>query len=103
MKIFLDDSRRNPQKSYNLARTYEECVEFLDLCPKDIEFIDMDYNLGRNSKYDGLDVLVYMDEHGICPNHINIHSSHKTGELTMLEYAKKNFPNSLVTSNKVHG
>jgi len=33
VKIFLDDSRENPNKTYNLARTYEDCVEFLDLCP----------------------------------------------------------------------
>lgn len=102
MKIFLDDSRQNPNITYNLARTYEDCVEFLDLCPKDIEFIGLDYNLGLNSEHDGLDVLVYMNEQGIQPTHINIHSSHERGAPKMVEYAKTHFPNTLVTDNKIY-
>jgi hypothetical protein len=102
VRIFFDDSRQNPNKTYNLARTYEDCVEFLDLCPKDIEFIDLDYNLGRNSEHDGLDVLVYMNEQGIQPTHINIHSSHERGSPMMVEYAKTHFPNSLVTDNMIY-
>ena len=38
-----------------------------------------------------------MKKHGICPQHINIHSTHISGRDKMLRYALTNFPDSLVT------
>lgn len=102
MKIFLDDTRDKPSNTFNCASTYEQCIELISVFSKDIEFIDLDYNLGRNSEYSGLDVLVYMHEHEIQPAHINIHSSHERGSHEMMKYAKRCFPNSIVTSNKTH-
>jgi hypothetical protein len=100
MKIFLDDTRETPSKLFNCVRTYEQCITLLSVFTNDIEFIDLDYNLGKNS-YSGLDVLIYMHDNGIYPNHINIHSSHERGASKMMEYAEKYFPNSSVTANKV--
>ena len=58
---------------------------------------DLDYDLGYDSLYSGYHVLVYMKEHGICPGHINIHSTHDTGRVKMLKYAAANFPDALIT------
>lgn len=101
VKVFLDDTRDAPSGSFCCARTYEDCILLLSVFSNDVEFLDLDYYLGRNAKYSGLDVLVFMKEHGIHPNHINIHSSHETGAPKMLEYARKYFPNSIVTANKI--
>lgn len=101
MKIFLDDTREPPSELFSCVSTYEECIVLLDIFANNIELIDLDYNLGRDSTFSGLDVLVYMKEHGIQPPHINIHSSHERGEPKMVEYAEKYFPNSIVTDNKI--
>jgi hypothetical protein len=103
MKIFLDDTREiSPKYAYSCVRTYDECITLLSVFSKDVEFISLDYNLGRNSKYSGYDVLVYMYENGIYPNRINIHSSHQNGAPKMMEYAEKYFPNAIVTANKIY-
>ena len=100
VKIFLDDTRDAPLGSFCCVSTYEDCIILLSAFSNDVEFLDLDYYLGEDSKCSGLDVLVFMKEHGIHPNHINIHSSHETGAPKMLEYVRKYFPNSLVTTNK---
>ena len=102
MKIFLDDTRDAPSSSFCCVSTYEECITLLSLFSNDVEFLDLDYNLGRNAKYSGLDVLVYMNEHGIQPTHINIHSSHEHGGPKMVDFSKAHFPNSLITENKIY-
>lgn len=101
MKIFLDDKREMHGKhQFNCVTTYFQCVALIDAF-KNIEVISLDYNLGVNSEYTGFDVLVYMHEHGIKPKHINIHSSHQVGAPKMREYAEKNFPDTIVTTNKI--
>jgi hypothetical protein len=42
-----------------------------------------------------------MHKHIIKPKHINIHSSHQVGASKMREYAEKNFPDTIVTTNKI--
>lgn len=101
VKIFLDDTREPPSELFSCVSTYGDCIALLDLFAKDVEFIDLDYNLGQDSEHTGLNVLIYMHGHGIQPPHINIHSSHERGAPEMTEYAQKHFPNSRVTANKV--
>jgi hypothetical protein len=101
--VFLDDTREIPSKyAYSCVRTYEECITLLSVFSEEVEFISLDYNLGKNSKYSGYDVLVFMYENGIHPNHINIHSSHQNGAHKMKEYTEKYFPNTIVTANKIY-
>lgn len=97
-KIFLDDNRAFPDASlgYNCVQNYEECILLVDAFKNNIEFITLDYDL--HSEYTGLNVLQYMVEHKIEPQHINIHSNHYAGIETMKEYAEQNFPNTKVTT-----
>ena len=99
MKIILDDKRVFPTKGgYNCVRTYEDCALLL-ITFKELSFISLDYDL--SSEYTGYDVLVYMDESGIRPRQINIHSSHQFGTSRMVRYAKKHFPSTVITENRL--
>lgn len=73
----------------------------MEIFKDDLKFVSLDYHLGSNSIYSGYDVLLYMYENKIYPEHINIHSDHETGAEKMYRYAKENFPNSLITRNKL--
>ena len=100
MKIVLDDRRFVPDNSpYNLVRTYEDCIELINLFKK-ISYISLDYNLGTVKT--GYDVLVYMAENQIEVNHINIHSNHILGVPKMREYAWEHFPNVSITFNPLN-
>ena len=99
MKIILDDKRVFPTKGgYNCVRTYEDCALLL-ITFKELSFISLDYDL--SSEYTGYDVLVYMSENGIRPEHINVHSSHYLGKFKMVRYAKKHFPTTIITENRL--
>lgn len=98
MKIILDDKRPLPDGPYNCVRTYDDCIELIDLFRK-INFISLDYDLGAAKT--GYDVLVYMAENNIPVEHINIHSDHSTGVPIMRKYAQKNFPNTVLTFNRL--
>ena len=97
MKIFLDDKRPVPDERYNCVRTYEDCIELLDLFRK-VRFISLDYDLGAEKT--GYDVLEYMAEHAISVQHINIHSDHLEGVPKMREFAQQKFPNAVLTYNR---
>ena len=100
MKIILDDRRYVPSNSpYNLAQTYEECVEMLRLFRK-ISFISLDYDLGPGKT--GYDVLVYIVENGIEVKNINIHSDHSVGVPKMREYVWEHLPNVSLTFNPLN-
>lgn len=96
MKIILDDKRPMPDGPYNCVRTYEECVELLNLFRK-VRFLSLDYDLGSDKT--GYDVLVYMVDHAIKAEHINIHSDHSVGVPVMREYAQTHFPDATLTFN----
>lgn len=103
IKIFLDDIRAVDFKTlqYNLIRNYEYCIALIDAFGDELDFISLDYHLGNASEHTGYDVLVYMHEHGISPDHINIHSDHYTGVIQMEKYARENFQSSTLTKNPV--
>lgn len=100
MKIFFDDIRPLPKdaREMSLVRTFESCVSLLNLFKNEIDFIDLDYDLGYEKT--GLDVLIYMKENNIKPNSINIHSDHPAGKREMIKYAEENFSDSSITVNK---
>lgn len=98
MKLYLDDYRTPPEDAgYISADNFADFLTLLDTYRYSIELADLDYDLGYDSLYSGYHVLVYMKEHGICPEHINIHSTHDIGRVKMLKYAAANFPDALVT------
>jgi len=100
-KIFLDDIRPAPKETnYNVVRTYKECIMIIDIFGKNIERIDLDYDLGTQNET-GYEVLIYMKEHNINPTYINIHSDHPEGARMMVKYAEEYFKNSII-SHKVY-
>lgn len=101
MKIILEDTRHIPDSlsDYAIARRYETMIMYLDLYKNELETVSLDYDLG--SEKTGLDVLHYMHLHHIYPKNINIHSTHIHGEPQMVEYAKENFPDAAITTNKI--
>ena len=62
-----------------------------------LEEVDLDFDLGYDSTWSGLDVLKYMKKYGVKCKHINIHSTHPRGREMMIQYATANFADSLVT------
>ncbi len=101
MKIILDDTRAFPKGDFNCVRTYESCILLLSVFRDKLEFISLDFHLGSGAKHTGLDVLIYMHQNGVQPKQINIHSCHERGVPLMSAYAEKNFPNAMVTANKL--
>lgn len=103
IKIFLDDIREidSNKYGYNRVYTYSDCITLVDSFKGDLEFISLDYHLGPTSEHTGLDVLVYMYENGVHPNHINIHSDHYIGAPKMVTYAETHFNNTVITSNEI--
>lgn len=98
MVLYLDD-RRWPPKGENIcsADNYSDFIALIDKYKGCIELVDLDYDLGYDSMYNGYDVLKYMKKYDIqCP-HINIHSTHPTGRNRMILFAETNFPNSEIT------
>lgn len=101
MKIFVDDIRKINIDEYSVFKTYEDCIIYLNSFKYEIEIISLDYDLGSTSKYTGYDIIEYMYNNNIVPNHINIHSTHPTGSIKIKEFAENNFPNTIVTTNKI--
>ncbi len=98
MKLYLDDRRTPPRdEGYLAADNYADFLALLDKYRDCLETVDLDYDLGWDSLFNGYHALTYMKKHGICPQHINIHSTHISGRDKMLRYAVTNFPDSLVT------
>lgn len=98
MKIIVDDKRDFPKGNYNCVRTYEDCIFLLSIFKK-ITFISLDYDLG--TEHTGYDILVYMFENGVKPNHINIHSDHCIGVSKMKNFIETHFKNTIITENKL--
>lgn len=99
MKLYLDDWRPSPEgENVASADNYPDFIALIDKYRDTIDEVDLDYDLGYDSKYSGYHVLLYMNKYNIrCP-HINIHSTHPTGRELMIKYASANFPDSLLTT-----
>ena len=101
MKLFLDDRRSAPrEEGYVSADDYADFLALLDKYRDCLELVDLDYDLGRDSFFSGLDALRYMKKHSMSPARINVHSTHITGRDQMIRYAKTNFPDAVVTGGE---
>ena len=99
MILYLDDWRTPPKiENLKAATNYEDFVFLLDTYGA--EQVDLDYDLGYDSMWNGLDVLKYMKKYGVKCEHINIHSTHPIGRERMLQYAQENFPDAVVTTGE---
>ena len=98
MILYLDDWRRAPTgDEYASADNYPDFIALIDKYAECIEEVDLDFDLGYDSTWSGLDVLKYMKKYGVKCKHINIHSTHPRGREMMIQYATANFADSLVT------
>ena len=100
MKLYLDDRRTAPAEGFKSADDYADFLALLDRYRDCLELVDLDYYLGRDSFFTGMDALRYMKKHGMRPSHINIHSTHVYGRDRMIRYAEVNFPDALVTGSE---
>lgn len=98
MKLYLDDYRIPPKDDgFVSADNYADFLALVDKYRGCLELVDLDYDLGWDSRFTGFDALIYMKRHDIVPQHINVHSTHVSGRDKMLRYAAVNFPDSMVT------
>lgn len=99
MNIFIDDKRPVPtDTTYTVARTFERAELYIKFT--NIDFCSTDYNLGEEKT--GLDILKLMIKLNKFPNHLNIHSTHITGQYEMKDYADEHFPKSVtITTNSL--
>lgn len=98
MKLYLDDYRTPPKEDgYVSADNYADFLALLDKYRDCLELVDLDYDLGWDSLFNGYNALTYMKKHGMNPVHINVHSTHVSGREKMLKYAIANFPDTFVT------
>lgn len=97
-KLFLDDRRDFPEEGFQCVREVKFARTLLSIIKFD--FITLDYDLGKDVDT-GLDLLVWMKKNNIFVPHINIHSDHVSGSSQMEEFCKINFPNTIVTKNKL--
>ena len=100
MRLFLDDRRPSPAPDFVLCTTAEEAKDALSADEYDL--VSLDYDLGPFADT-GLDVLKWMDENGVRPARINIHSTHFFGKGEMEDYARAHFPHTLVTALDARG
>ena len=101
MILYLDDWRTPPKgKNIKSADNFADFLALIDKYRDCIEMVDLDYDLGYDSLKNGYHVLVYMKNHDIKCEHINVHSTHPHGRDIMITYAKANFPESTVTGHE---
>ena len=100
MKLYLDDRRTAPAEGFKSADDYADFLALLDRYRDCLELVDLDYYLGRDGFFTGMDALRYMKKHGMRPSHINIHSTHVYGRDRMIRYAEVNFPDALDTGRE---
>ncbi|MBQ2824454.1 MAG: hypothetical protein IJF18_07745 [Oscillospiraceae bacterium] len=96
MKLFVDDTRKPPERGFECAEDYDGAVFFLRYL--EFEFVTLDYSLGDSPN--GLEILKFMHENKKYPKHLNIHSNHIEGREIMRRYAEENFPSDVkITMN----
>ena len=98
MKLYLDDYRTPPKgDDYVSADNYADFLALLDKYRDNLELVDLDYDLGWSSLFNGYHALKYMKKHDMHPAHINVHSTHISGRDKMLKYAMLSFPDAVIT------
>lgn len=95
MRLFVDDTRKLPERGYECAKNADTAILLLSLMK--FEHISLDYTLGTDCKT-GLDILIWMKENNVFVPEINIHSNHIFGVEKMEAFCKENFPDSKVTT-----
>jgi hypothetical protein len=79
INVFLDDTRPCP-KGFYLARTVEQCVQYLNNYKIDV--LSLDHDLGFQQPT-GFDLAKYMVSRRLFANQIIIHSANPIGSLRM--------------------
>lgn len=81
MKLFLDDVREPPDESWEVVRTYNDCIAALETGL--VDFLSLDHDLGEDART-GYDVAKYIEskvfqEKDYLPPSICIHSANPVG------------------------
>ena len=100
--LFVDDVRVLPNKALrinipcDIARNFNEAMYFIEF--QEYDFVSLDYSMDGET---GLDVLKLMKQLNRKPKHINVHSDHSIGVPLMERYIKENFPDTILSFNRV--
>lgn len=90
-RLFLDDERNPPSPIWDIARSYDEFVAYIDKhgVPDVISF---DHDLGDN-EFDGMDCVKFLIEKDLPINMFIVHSMNPVGRENLLGLLKnwKNF------------
>lgn len=99
MKLFLDDTRDFPTGFDFYCRDTDTAKAFLSTI--EITYASFDYNLSATCEESGLDLLKWIAKNSKrihIPEAINVHSDNILGKDDMVEFVKRNFPNTKITS-----
>jgi hypothetical protein len=79
-KLWLDDVRRPPSEEWTLAKSVEEAIEIL--ATKWVAEASLDNDLHPFQR-DGLEVIEWMQDHGVWPHLIRVHTDNRFASTKM--------------------
>jgi len=87
MKLWLDDVRRPRTEEWTWAKSVEEAIEILETGAVIEASLDNDLHPFER---DGLEVLVWMEENGVWPERVRVHTSNRFASTKMCNLLEKN-------------
>lgn len=91
--LYLDDLRTPKSGNLYIVRSYQECIDFLQL--NKVCFLSLDHDLGEGKT--GYDVAKFLVQEGIEIEHINIHSANPVGRDNIVQLIQHYFPSTRIT------
>lgn len=94
INLFLDDIRNCKFNDFIIARSYEECIDFIN--KNKINTLSLDHDLG--TKETGYDVCKYIvckkeeDNIDLWPNEIYLHTDNPVGRQNMFQLLNRYAP-----------
>lgn len=91
MKLWVDDEREAPDASWTVAKSADEAEVILmeDRMNDPLEWVSLDYVLGRASDDYGDALLSWMLSLNIIPKKLTVHSSSSGGNELMIMIAER--------------
>jgi hypothetical protein len=90
MRVWLDDVREPGQHGWEgatWAKTAQEAIRWL--ATGEVEAISLDHDLGEGPVGTGYDVVCWMEEQGVWPPAVYLHTANPVGRARMLAVLRK--------------
>lgn len=76
MNLFVDDLRTpKTNKKWIIVRNYNDAISIIK--NDNIDYLSLDHDLGEEKT--GYDIILYIIENNLYPNHVSIHSANPVG------------------------